>query len=579
MIREILISSDHLEDRVALLEDGEIAEIFIARGERMVGGIYKGKVANVLPGMQAAFVDIGLEKNTFLCLDDALPSYLHEEIAEDSKRRPHVSSIEKILKPKQEILVQIVKEPIGTKGARVTTNLTLPGRYLVLLPMGKGDVGVSRKVENPEERERLRELVARIKPDNMGVIVRTAAEMKEEAALKQDLDSLLSLWEEIQKKAKKAKSPALIHQDLGLIDRAMRDLLHEDVQKILVDSKPVFEKVTTLVNQIYPKLESKIYLYQGSIPLFEQYGVESAIEKLLRKKVWLPSGGFLVIEQTEALTVIDVNTGKFVGSSHSLDDTILETNLEAAQEIARQIRVRDLSGIIIADFIDMERAEDQQKVLAALEEAVRRDRTRVHVLGLTHLGLVEMTRKKVGPGPLSMLLRTCPYCDGRGRVMSEESMSQKVRREIKSLLRQSPAEAILVEVHPAVAALLIGTGGINLRELEKETGRHIYIRGSSERRIDTMEVVAIGAREEVERKARPVSVGEVIDVRVEEAHVTNQSDGIARVDGYVIDVEEASGLVGERVRVEITGTFRTYAKARLLPPKSPGLEPSMGRET
>jgi ribonuclease G len=561
MIREILISSDHLEDRVALLEDGEIAEIFIARGERMVGGIYKGKVANVLPGMQAAFVDIGLEKNTFLCLDDALPSYLHEEIAEDSKRRPHVSSIEKILKPKQEILVQIVKEPIGTKGARVTTNLTLPGRYLVLLPMGKGDVGVSRKVENPEERERLRELVARIKPDNMGVIVRTAAEMKEEAALKQDLDSLLSLWEEIQKKAKKAKSPALIHQDLGLIDRAMRDLLHEDVQKILVDSKPVFEKVTTLVNQIYPKLESKIYLYQGSIPLFEQYGVESAIEKLLRKKVWLPSGGFLVIEQTEALTVIDVNTGKFVGSSHSLDDTILETNLEAAQEIARQIRVRDLSGIIIADFIDMERREDRQKLLEKLEEHLKKDRIRTTVFGITNLGLVEMTRKRSGKNLEQILREECFYCGGSGKVQTPETVAIKLERELRRQASSKKEQAVHVLAHPQVALRLAGWEGEHIAFLEDAYGKEIYLRVDPNLHIEKF-YLHWGDPQELKAKIFFLQAGETLEVSVKEVHPLNFQNGVAFINGKILEIQNAGNLVGEMVRVRIIAVSHSYAMAQ-----------------
>jgi ribonuclease G len=270
-----------------------------------------------------------------------------------------------------------------------------------------------------------------------------------------------------------------------------------------------------------------------------------------------------VIDQSEALTTIDVNTGKYVGST-SLADTVVHTNLEAADEISRQIRLRDIAGIIIVDFIDMDRPEDQREVLDRLGQAVRRDRTKVHVLGLTQLGLVEMTRKKVGGGLEATLLKTCPYCDGRGRVVSEETMSQRVRRLVKSELRRSEAEAILVEVHPAVAAVMIGAGGNNLKEFERETGRSIFVRGSAAARPDSVTVLAVGTREEVERRARPVSAGESLEVRVEEAHAVNAKNGIARVEGYVLDIENGAAYVGERVRVEIVGAFRTYAKARIV---------------
>ena len=270
-----------------------------------------------------------------------------------------------------------------------------------------------------------------------------------------------------------------------------------------------------------------------------------------------------MIDKAEALTVIDVNTGKFVGN-RNLAETVLRANLEAAEEIARQVRLRDLAGIIVVDFIDMDRPEDRQKVLSTLEEAVRRDRTKVHILGLTQLGLVEMTLKKVGHGLEGMLLRTCPDCDGRGRVLSEETMAQKVRRDIRSLFRKEAAEAALVEVNPAVAALLIGTGGAHLRDFEKELGRAVYVRGSEELRIETMRVAAIGTREEVERKARPVQPGQEIELKIEEQHQSNPDDGIARLEGYVIDVQGAGRLVGERVKVHVTGAFRTFARARVV---------------
>jgi len=287
------------------------------------------------------------------------------------------------------------------------------------------------------------------------------------------------------------------------------------------------------------------------------------MEKALKKRVWLRSGGYIVIDQTEALTAIDVNTGKFVGTT-SLADTVFRTNLEAAREIARQLRLRDIGGIIVIDFIDMDSHHHRQEVLRTLEEALKKDRTKAHVLGITQLGLVEMTRKKVRQGLDEVLQRPCPYCEGKGRVLSEETMAGKVRREIKRILRQSASEAILVEVNPSVAALLIGAGGCNLKELERETGKAIYIRGSDDCHLESMNLRALGTREEVQAKALPVKEGQVMELEVEEPHVSNLWDGIARVEGYVIDIEGAGKMIGEKVKVEITKAFRTYAKARIV---------------
>ncbi|HEX6987999.1 MAG TPA: ribonuclease E/G, partial [Bacillota bacterium] len=295
------------------------------------------------------------------------------------------------------------------------------------------------------------------------------------------------------------------------------------------------------------------------------HGLNEEIDKALKKRVWLPSGGYIVIDQTEALTVIDVNTGKFVGT-HDLQDTVYRTNLEAVDEIARQIRLRDIGGIIVADFIDMESPRHRHRVVRALERAVARDRTKTTVLGITQLGLVEMTRKKGRRNLLDLLTRECPYCDGRGRVLTEESQARRIRREIKRILRNTNHEAILIEVHPSVASLLIGAGGSNLRELERETGKSIYIKGSEACHVEEMNLRALGTRAEVEEQALPVKTGDVIELKVEEPHVSNAWDGIARVEGYVIDIEGAGNRVGEKVTVEITRAFRTYAKARVVQP-------------
>lgn len=557
--KEIIVSIDHEETRAALLEDGQLTEIFIERplNQRVVGNIYKGKVENVLPGMQASFVNIGLDRNSFLYIDDALPA--HGDEFDDLK---HLT-IKDVLKEGQEIVVQVAKEPIGTKGARVTRHITLPGRYLVLMPSVEY-IGVSRRIEKEEERDRLRQLAEKIKPPGVGLIVRTVAEGASENELAKDAEFLIRLWNRIQTRAQNNPAPQLLHKDLGLTYRILRDVFTEEIDHFIIDARADYDKVLELLEIISPHLKGRVELYSRREPsLFEHYDIESEIEKALKKRVWLKSGGYIVIDHAEALTVIDVNTGKFVGTTN-LADTVYKTNLEAAREIARQIRLRDIGGIIIIDFIDMEVAAHRLNVLKTLEEAVHPDRTKVTILGLTQLGLVELTRKKVRQSLDEVLQRSCPYCDGRGKVLSEETMSRRVRHEIKKILRHTSNEACLIEVYPAVAALLIGPGGANLKELEKETGKTIFIRGSVECHLENMNLKALGSKQEVEAKALPVKLGEVLQLRIQEHHATNQADGIARIEGYVIDIEDGGCLVGERVKVEISRVFRTYAKARVL---------------
>lgn len=564
LTKEIIMNAENDETRVAVLEDGVLVEFYIERpvAHRLAGNIYKGRVENVLPGMQAAFVNIGLEKNAFLYVTDAIAARSNGEDVEifgDSKRL----SIKDVLRRGQNITVQITKDPMGTKGARVTTHITLPGRYLVLMPT-VDYLGVSRRIGNDRERERLKNLAEKLKPRRMGLIVRTVAEGKEEEELRHDVNFLTKLWSKIRGKGRGAGAPALLHKDLGLIERVIRDILSLDIDNLIIDSKHEYEKIIDYLDIISPDLKGKVKLFnyrEGAI--FDVYGIEAEIEKALKRKVWLKSGGYLVIDHTEALTVIDVNTGKFVGSEN-LSDTVLKTNLEAAGEIARQIRLRNTGGIIVIDFIDMEISEHREKVVKALEEALKKDRTKANVLGLTQLGLVEMTRKKISQGLEDVLQKQCPYCEGKGQVLSEETMSRKVEREIKKLLKHSVIEAILVEVHPTVAALIIGSGGSHLRELERATGKHIYIRGSAEAKIEEIRICVAGTKEEVESKALPVKAGQILDVKIEAPHVANPWNGIARLEGYVIDVEGAGELMGEKVRTEITRVYRTYAKGKLV---------------
>ena len=398
--------------RAAVFEQGDLMEVFEEEGgsSHLVGNIYRGRVENVLPGMQAAFVDIGLDKNAFLYVGDAVPSRFEE----DEKASPANSvRIEHILKPRQELLVQIIKEPVGTKGARISVNLTLPGRYVVLLPQ-VSYIGVSRKITVTEERERLLDLADQAKPEGMGVIIRTLAEGIDGEEIAEDITKLVAMWLDLQPKIPHVSVPGIVHKDVDLISRLVRDWIDQDVEKITVDQDEVAIILKKALQHIEHPAAKHIHVVTSE-DIFVRYGVDDEIRKTLRSKVWLKSGGYLVIQQTEALIVIDVNTGKYVGQ-RSLEETVVHTNLEAAREIARQLRLRNLGGIIIIDFIDMNAKEDQQQVINALEAACARDKTKSQVLGLTQLGLVEMTRKKVGQTLAVRYSSPCPTCDGRGRV-------------------------------------------------------------------------------------------------------------------------------------------------------------------
>ncbi len=561
MLKEILVNVRDEETRVAVLEDKVVVEIYIERSlnQRLVGNIYKGKVENVLPGMQAAFVDIGLEKNAFLFVEDALPVKTTGDDEED--RNNYSVNITDVLKEGQELLVQIAKEPIGTKGARVTTHITLPGRYLVLMPT-VDYIGISRRIEDEKERERLKALAEKVKSANMGLIVRTIAEGTEEEELFQDVNLLTKLWKKVQNRAYHGPVPNLIHKDLELVQRILRDIFTEDIDNLIIDSRYDYEKVLELMELTSPNLKSRITLYEQE-NLFEKFGVDEEIEKILKSRVWLKCGGYIVIDQTEALTAIDVNTGKYVGSTN-LADTVLKTNLDAAVEIARQLRLRNIGGIIIIDFIDMPDLEHQQQVLSKLEEETKKDKTKTNVLGLTQLGLVEMTRKKVRQGLESVLLKSCPYCEGKGKVLSEETISIRAKDDILKLAQHTSAEAILVEVHPSVASLLIGSGGAQLRDLEAKTKKNILIRGCEHYHQEVTNIRALYSQSEIEAIGVPVRPGQIIEVKIEEPHASNVYDGIGRVNGFIVDVEGASSLIGETVAVEITKVYRTYCKAKVV---------------
>jgi ribonuclease G len=559
MLKEIVVNVGEEETRVAVLEDKVLVEIYIERSinQRLVGNIFKGRVENVLPGMQAAFVNIGLEKNAFLYVEDALPSNSPEGSGQTGYTLG--ANICDILRQGQEIMVQIVKEPIGTKGPRVTTHITLPGRFLVLMPT-VDYIGISRRIESERERERLKDLANRVKPEGMGAIVRTVAEGIEEEELRQDIALLTKLWRKILSRSAHGTVPNVVHRDLELVQRILRDVFTEDVDRLILDSRYEYEKVLEFIDISDPRLKLKVFLDERE-NIFTEYGIEQEIEKALKQKVWLKCGGYLIIDQCEALTVIDVNTGKYVGTTN-LEDTVLKTNLEAASEIARQLRLRKIGGIVIVDFIDMSEEVHRNEVLQALEEEIKKDKTKTNILGITQLGLVEMTRKKVRPSLSEVLQKPCPYCEGRGKVLSEETLGINYKNQIYNVARQTTAQTILVEANPLVAARLIGSGGASLRDLESKTGKSLYIRGSTSHHIESITIRPLQDNEEIHANTLPVKPGEVLEVTVEEPHVTNYHDGIARVNGFILDIEGAGAMVGETIPVEVSKVYRTYAKAR-----------------
>jgi len=478
MANEIVVDVGCEETRVALLEDKELVELYIERSypARMVGNIYRGKVSSVLPGMQAAFVDIGYEKNAFLYVDDAvIPKEYNEEEEEFVSTRDY--RINDVLKEGQEITVQVIKEPIGTKGPRVTTHITLPGRHLVLLPSADY-TGVSRRIESEAERSKLKKIAEKLKPKGAGIIVRTASEGKNEEDFIEDLNFLMKLWDTIKQRERSGPVPRCIHKDLNLVNRAVRDLFTLDIDKFVINDRQEYNKVLELLDMISPALKFRVEYFNKNYDIFEYYNIESKIARALSRKVWLKSGGYIMIDKTEALTVIDVNTGKYVGKNN-LEDTVLKTNIEAAKEIAKQIRLRDIGGIIIIDFIDMHEQEHQVMVMDVLKQSLKKDRTKTTVVGMTGLGLIEMTRKKVRQELSSVMYTHCPYCEGTGEVLAPEAVAKNVGKEIRKFLSHARAGAIQVEIHPSVARALEKSCGNSIACIEDMYEKKIVIKPSN----------------------------------------------------------------------------------------------------
>ena len=484
MANELIINATPQETRVALLEDRVLAEIYIERTKDrgIVGNIYKGKVVKVLPGMQAAFVDVGLEKAAFLYVSDVYGRVEdYEEIGFQGEEMPAVVNptlpIEELLSEGQEILVQVSKEPLGTKGTRITSHITLPGRYLVFMPT-VDHVGISRRIKDEKERKRLREIVLGMKPPASGFIVRTASEGAAPEEIRNDMDFLLRLWANVQKKRENSSAPSLIHSDLTMVLRVIRDILSSQVNRIIIDSKEEYDNIISFINSYMPKEKYEITLYEKKEPIFDAYGIEMEIDKILGRKVWLKSGGYIVIDMSEALVAIDVNTGRYVGK-RNLDDTILKTNLEAAKEIAYQLRLRNIGGIIIIDFIDMEREGDREKVYQALEEAIKKDRQKTNIFKISELGLVEMTRKRTRENMTRILGETCPYCEGSGLIKSKTTVCYDIFRQIERSASELGGHNIVVEVNPEIAGLLYEEERGGVEELERKLKKKIVIKGKA----------------------------------------------------------------------------------------------------
>ena len=534
MTKEMIISSSAHETRVAIIEDDQVAEIFIERerSRGVVGNLYKGRVSKVLPGMQSAFVDLGLERDGFLYVTDVIATFEEFDRLETDDDDPPVRrtgpaeggpaagpagsapagrggrgrdrdrekgpepKIEELLKEGQEIIVQVAKEPLGTKGARLTSHATMPGRFLVFMPT-VDHVGVSRKIDSRDERSRLRGIVREFREQHGftgGVIIRTAAAGKPKDDIVADLSYFHRVWTEIRQKSESSRAPAVVYQEQSLVAKLIRDLLTEEFSTIRIDNNTEYRRVLELVERIMPALASKVKLYDKEYPIFEEYGVQAEVDKALRSKVWLKSGGSIVINQTEALVAIDVNTGRYVGKKTAgrLEDTILKTNLEAAKEIIRQIRLRDLGGIIVLDFIDMEEKKNRQKVFQTVEQELRKDRAPSKALQVSDFGLVIITRKRVKQSLERVLTEPCPYCAGSAVIKSSSTICYEILSEVKKIGADLNGQSLVLRVNPDIARALRDEERAVFKDLKQSLGREIALRSDAQLHHEQFDLMAIG---------------------------------------------------------------------------------------
>jgi ribonuclease G len=508
MTKEMIVSSNGHETMVAILEDDLVAEIFVERERQrgVVGNVYKGRVSKVLPGMQSSFIDIGLERDGFLYVAeviDTLEEFDKLEAGDDEDkaaagRRDDLrqqAKIEDLLKEGQEILVQVVKEPLGTKGARLTSHVTMPGRFLVFMPT-VDHIGVSRKIESRDERSRLRGIVREFREAHGftgGVIIRTAAGGRPKEDIVSDLDAFHAIWTGIRQKMESSRAPAVVYQEQSLVSKLLRDLLTEDFQAIKIDNAQEYQRVLDLVQRILPNLAPRVKHYAKPFPIFDEYGVQAEIDKALKSKVWLKSGGSIVINQTEALVAIDVNTGRYVGkkSAGRLEDTIVKTNLEAVKEIVRQVRLRDLGGIIVLDFIDMEEKKNRQKVLQAVEQELKKDRSPSKALQVSDFGLVIITRKRVKQSLERVMTEPCPYCSGTGTIKSTSTICYEILSEVKKIGPDLNGHRLLLRVNPDIARALKEEENAVLRDLRSSLGKDVTIKPDFQLHHEQFDVMAV----------------------------------------------------------------------------------------
>ena len=602
MKKQVLVSVDRGETRVAMLESTgtvgprksgssstrrrrkpsadagyTVAELYLERrGNRsIVGNIYKGRVDNVLAGLEAAFVDIGLEKNGFLHVDEiVLPGVEAPRRGRGSGRDSR--QITDMLKPGQEVVVQVVKDPLKTKGARLSMDLTIAGRYMVYAPYGEG-VGVSRRLDE-KERERLRKEASKLDLKGAGAIIRTAAQGANRADLERELVYLFKLGEVLQKRVDETAAPALVFQEADLSVRVVRDIFSADFERAIVDDPKQHHRLVSFFSRTAPELVEHVELWEEDTPLFEAFGVEQVLDSTLSRRVDLPSGGYLMIDYAEALTVIDVNSGSFIGRGKGarLEDTITKTNLEAAEEVVRQLRLRDIGGIIVIDFIDMTRARNRDAVLKTLRKALDEDRTKTFVVEISPLGLVEMTRQNVTDGVREIMTRPCPTCDGEGVIKSEETIAIEFERRIRDLAKESDAEAILIQMNPRVSAEFTANDARVLHQIESETGKTFVFEGSEGLPLEHFDVLLEGDREQVLERALPFREGEEVHVEIVEPHMYSPGDAVAKIDGYIISIKGGTRYVGEKHLVRIDEVGRTAAVASLV--DVPGAPDGGGRD-
>ena len=558
--RNLLVSVGVSEQRVAVLEDDRVAEVYLERPERrsIAGNIYKGVVDNVLPGMEAAFVEIGLEKNGFL--------YVDEIVGPELEGKRHGRRIQDLISRGEELLVQAVKDPMKSKGARLTTEISLPGRFVVFVPHGEG-LGVSRRLED-DERARLRDILKALDFRKGGVIVRTAAEGASAEDVERDLVFLQRLWKTIEARAKQSKPPALIYQEAELPLRVIRDLFTDDFEHAYVDQERTFKRIVGYLKKTSPHMVDRVTRYRDKESLFDQHGVEDEIRSTLSRRIDLPSGGYLVFDYAEAFTVIDVNTGRFVGSRSKssgarLEDTITKNNLEAVKEVVRQLRLRDIGGIIVIDFIDMANPKNRELVEEALKTELERDRTKTYVVEISPLGLVEMTRQNVTDGPREILTKKCPTCAGDGIVVSEATAAVEIERRLRALAASSPrTPAFKIELNARVAGLVIGPAAERLREIEEQTKRRFILEGKDDLHLDHFLVLGQGKLESLQPEGA-IQEGKELDVKLVEVGLYDPAAGVGKADGTTVCVGDAARLVGKKVKVRITRVLDGTAYAAL----------------